>query len=68
VILVSDRAILESMLFLIENVKVLVEPSGAASFAGLMANPRRHGKAVCILSGGNVTLQQIDDLRRRFGL
>jgi threonine dehydratase len=68
VILVSDRAILESTLFLIESVKVLVEPSGAASFAGLMANPRRHGKAVCILSGGNVTLQQIGDLRGRFGL
>lgn len=66
VILVSDRAIIESTIFLIENAKVLVEPSGGASFAGLLANPRRAGRAVCLLSGGNVTLQQLYEHQRRF--
>lgn len=66
VILVSDQAIIEFTFFLIENAKVLVEPSGAASFAGLMANPRRIGRAVCLVSGGNVTLQQLYEHQRRF--
>jgi threonine dehydratase len=65
-ILVSDRAIIESTFFLIENAKVLVEPSGGASFAGLLANPRRRGRAVCLVSGGNVTLQQLYEHRQRF--
>ncbi|MGO8789486.1 MAG: threonine/serine dehydratase [Terriglobia bacterium] len=64
VILVSDQAILDSMLFLLEHAKVLVEPSGAASFAGLLANSQRRGQAVAVMSGGNVSLQQIDGLRQ----
>jgi threonine dehydratase len=64
VILVSDREILDATWFLVEYAKVLVEPSAAASFAGLLANPRRRGKAVAVMSGGNVTLQQIEKLRQ----
>ena len=64
VILVSDQAILDSMLFLLEHAKVLVEPSGAASFAGLLANSQRRGQAIAVMSGGNVSLQQIDGLRQ----
>jgi threonine dehydratase len=66
VILVSDHAIIESTILLIENAKVLVEPSGGASFAGLLANPRKAGRAVCVLSGGNVTLRQLHEHQRRF--
>jgi threonine dehydratase len=65
-ILVSDRAIIEATFFLIENARVLVEPSGGASFAGLLANPRRRGRAVCLVSGGNVTLQQLYEHQQRF--
>ena len=68
VILVNDRDIVAAMLFLLEHAKVLVEPSGAASFAGLLANPKRRGKAVAVMSGGNVTLRQIEDLRHTQGL
>jgi threonine dehydratase len=64
VILVSDEAILDSMLFLLEHAKVLVEPSGAAGFAGLLANSQRHGQAVVVISGGNVSLRQMDELRQ----
>lgn len=45
IIMVSDRQILESTLFLLEPARVLVEPSGAASFAGLLANAKRQGCA-----------------------
>ena len=64
VILVSDQAILDSMWFLLEHAKVLVEPSGAASFAGLLANAKGSGPAVAVMSGGNVSLRQIEELRR----
>jgi threonine dehydratase len=64
VILVSDREILDATWFLLEYAKVLVEPSAAASFAGLLANPKRKGKAVAVLSGGNVTVSQIEKLRQ----
>ena len=68
VILVSDRQILESTLFLLEHGKVLVEPSGAASFAGILANSKRQGCAVAVMSGGNVTLDQIGELRQAYSI
>jgi len=68
VILVSDQRIVEAALFLLEQAKVLVEPSGATSFAGLLANPKRRGKAVAVMSGGNVTLGQIEGLRKTWGI
>ncbi len=64
VILVYERDIIAATLFLLEHAKVLVEPSAATSFAGLLANPKKHGKAVAVMSGGNVTLGQIDALRQ----
>jgi threonine dehydratase len=66
-VLVSDRDIAAAMLFLLEYRKVVVEPSGATSFAGLLANPRWRGKAVALMSG-NVTLSQLEDLRRTQGV
>jgi threonine dehydratase len=68
IILVSDGEILEATLFLLEHAKILAEPSGAASFAGLLANPTKKGKAVAVISGGNVTLEQIEELRRLPGI
>lgn len=68
VILVSDRQILESTLFLLEHGKVLVEPSGTASFAGVLANSKRQGCAVAVMSGGNVTLDQIGELRQAYSI
>jgi threonine dehydratase len=59
--------IVEATLYLLEHAKVLAEPSGAASLAGLLANPKKKGKAVAVISGGNVTLEQIEALRRAPG-
>jgi threonine dehydratase len=66
ILLVSDRDILNALFFLLEYAKILVEPSAAASFAGILANPKKSGKAVAVMSGGNVTLQQIEKLRQAF--
>ena len=68
VLLVSDRAILEATVFLLERGKVLVEPSAAASFAGLLSNTKRRGRAVAVMSGGNITLKQIEEHRRAMNL
>ncbi|HVA00546.1 MAG TPA: threonine/serine dehydratase [Terriglobia bacterium] len=68
VILVSDRAILEATLLVIERSKLWVEPSGAASVAGLLANRRGKGRAVAVLSGGNATLQQVQQYKSQLGM
>jgi len=66
IILVSDREILEATLFLLERAKIVVEPSAAASVAGLLKNSRKGGNAVAVISGGNITLEQIEEHRRRW--
>jgi len=63
VILVNDQEILDSLLFLLEYGKLLAEPSGSASLAGLLANKKRRGQAAAVISGGNITLQQIGELQ-----
>jgi threonine dehydratase len=58
IVLVSENEIIEAMRFLWERMKLVVEPSGAVSLAGLLSGKadikgRRVG---AILSGGNVDL------------
>ncbi|HEY9009182.1 MAG TPA: pyridoxal-phosphate dependent enzyme [Ohtaekwangia sp.] len=64
VITVSDQEIAESMRLLWENLKVIVEPSGAVPFAAILKSKEKFkGKKVgVIISGGNV------DLARAFAL
>lgn len=57
IILVSDEEILDAMRFLIEKVKIVTEPAGAAGFAALLAgkiHTSKEDQIVCVLSGGNV--------------
>jgi threonine dehydratase len=57
IVLVSDEEILDAMRLLIEKVKVVTEPAGAAGFAALNAGKIQVSKddqIVCVLSGGNV--------------
>jgi len=58
VLLVSDSEIRDAMTFLLTRMKILVEPSGAASAAAVMQGKLPHGfrKVGVILSGGNVDL------------
>ena len=64
-VLVADPEIRDAMNFLLTRMKILVEPSGAASAAAVMthkipANVQRIG---VILSGGNVDLESLTEPR-----
>jgi threonine dehydratase len=59
VLLVSDDEIVAAMRFLLSRMKILVEPSGAAGVAALLAGklPAGIGRVGVILTGGNVDLE-----------
>ena len=62
-ITVSDEEIAAATRLLMERCKQFVEPSGAASLAGLLSGKGPKGKkCVCLLSGGNVNNQVIADI------
>lgn len=55
VITVSEEALSESLMLLLERAKLLVEPAGVAGVAALLAEPDRFsGTIVSVLSGGNI--------------
>lgn len=57
VILVTDEEIVQALRLVLERMKVLVEPAGAAALAALLTGKtgvRKGGNTVAILSGGNV--------------
>jgi threonine dehydratase len=52
---VDEEEISQAMLLLVERAKAVVEPSGAASLAAILAGRvPGHGPAVAVLSGGNI--------------
>lgn len=65
VVLVDDDEIVSAMKLLLERTKLLVEPSGAAGLAALLAGRievREGTSVVVVLSGGNVDLSQLGAL------
>src|SRR5204863_1594948 len=58
--LVSDRHLLEAMRLLLRYAGVVVEPSGVAGLAAVVAEPGRYAglEVATVLSGGNVTPAQ----------
>jgi threonine dehydratase len=58
---VSDRELLDAMLYLWERMKIVVEPTGALAAAGLFkgAHETRGKRIGVIISGGNVDLAAI---------
>ena len=58
IILVSDDEVISAMRLLWTRLKIIVEPSAAAAFAGLLRNRNRFsGKRIgLVLTGGNVDL------------
>jgi threonine dehydratase len=65
VVVVDDDEILSAMALILERTKLLVEPSGAAALAALVAGRvpvRRQEPVVVILSGGNADLPRLGDL------
>ena len=55
-VLVSDAAMTAAVRFAIDRLKLVVEPSGAATLAWLLAQPAGsvRGPVVAVLSGGNI--------------
>ncbi len=65
-LLVSDDAIRRAVLFLFENSRLVVEPSGAVGVAALLDEKLPVGgkNVVVVLSGGNVSLEALQEIRR----
>jgi len=63
ILLVSENEILEAMRFIWERMKLIVEPSGATSLAGVLSKQTPiEGKRVgVIISGGNIDLKTFFD-------
>jgi threonine dehydratase len=53
---VSDQAMIETVRYALERLKIVLEPSGAATLAWLRSRPRGElqGPVVAVLSGGNI--------------
>lgn len=64
ILLVSEAEIRATMRFLLERVKILVEPSGAVGLAAVLFGmlPREIGSAGVVLSGGNVDIDFLKTL------
>jgi threo-3-hydroxy-L-aspartate ammonia-lyase len=63
VVLVPDSAIVEAVAQLMKQEKLVVEPSGAASFAAVrLGKVAVSGPTVCVLSGGNITADLLRSL------
>ncbi|MHA1778268.1 MAG: threonine ammonia-lyase, partial [Candidatus Heimdallarchaeaceae archaeon] len=67
IILVSEEEIVNAMQFLWERMKLVVEPSGAVSLAGVLSKriPVKNKKVGIIISGGNIDLTEFFALLRQ---
>ena len=60
---VDDEQVREAMLMAAEHLRVVVEPSGAAALAAVLAEREPRGKCVgVVLSGGNVDAELLADV------
>lgn len=66
IVTIPDEQIFESMLWTMAHTKVVVEGAAAAAVAALRheaVQPAKGSHVVCVLSGGNVDLTQLQGLR-----
>ena len=61
-LLVSDASIVDAMRLVLERLKLLVEPSGAAGLAALLEHALPPAPTAVILTGGNVALERLGQL------
>ncbi|MHB8838517.1 MAG: threonine ammonia-lyase [Gemmatimonadaceae bacterium] len=65
VVTVPDAALADAMRFLLDRHKLVTEPSGAITVAALQAGlVQARGDTVCILSGGNIEWDGLQELLR----
>jgi threonine dehydratase len=62
--LVSDAAIVQAVRYAVDRLRLVLEPSGAATLAWLLAQPvgALEGPAVAVLSGGNIEWEGLQSL------
>ena len=63
--LLDDEQIVAALRFILERAKLLVEPAGAAAFAGLLSGTVKvpqESRAIAILSGGNIDFGKLKSL------
>ena len=66
VITVEDDQIIDAVLWLFTKAKVVAEPSGAATVAAALAGlVSGSGPLVAIVSGGNIGLDKLEELRKQ---
>jgi threonine dehydratase len=70
---VDDDAIADAVLWIFANAKMVAEPSGAATTAAVLgaavdAVVKTDGPIVAIVSGGNVSIETLQELEHRRGL
>ncbi len=66
VITVEEDEIAGAVLWLTDRMSIRAEPSGAATVAAALAGRGGDGVVVAIVSGGNVSGERIDELRRTY--
>lgn len=66
VITVEEDEIAGAVLWLTDRMSIRAEPSGAATVAAALAGRGGDGVVVAIVSGGNVSGDRIDELRRAY--
>jgi threonine dehydratase len=65
IVTVDDSQIIDAVLWIFEKAKIVAEPSGAASVAAALAGlVDTAGPIVAIVSGGNMGLEKLEELRR----
>ncbi len=63
VITVDDDQIIDAVLWLFTSAKIVAEPSGAATVAAARATGNTYGRTVAVVSGGNISLEKLEELR-----
>jgi threonine dehydratase len=65
IVTVTDLQIVDAVLWLFSNAKIVAEPSGAATVAAAFAAKlRRPAPVVAVVSGGNIGMDKLDELRQ----
>lgn len=65
IVLVNDNEVINAMALILERIKVVAEPSAAATLAAVLSGKIRmksNTKAICILSGGNIDSERLASL------
>ena len=63
VVTVEDDQIIDAVLWLFTSAKIVAEPSGAATVAAARAAGSAYGRTVAVVSGGNISLEKLEELR-----